>query len=59
MGCSGAGCCDAPEDDVGGEPFCDGKLLEDDAFVTDLRYFFRFETWKGRGGGRYRLGLQR
>ena len=35
MGRGGAGCRDAPEDDVGGEPFRGGDFLEDDACATE------------------------
>lgn len=41
MGCGRAGGRDAPEDDVGGEKFCGGGALEDDDFVSEIRYILR------------------
>lgn len=41
MGCGRAGGRDAPEDDVCGEKFCGGGPLEDDDFVSEIRYNLR------------------
>ena len=43
VGCGRTCCCDAPQNNVGREPFCSWDFLEDDAFATKFRKLLGFK----------------